>query len=75
MDRNWVRVAATALVISATLGIVPAGRADCGDDDRVLPPKSNKYGKSLTEWTEMYWRWIYEGGGSRNFAGNHRSDH
>jgi hypothetical protein len=47
-------VVATALLVSSV--------ATAGDNaPRIAPPNSHAFGKTLTEWMGVYWRWLYTG--------------
>ncbi len=51
---------AVALVMAANFalaGLPAAGKAGA----QVAPPNSEAYGKSLTDWLSIYWRWYYSG--------------
>lgn len=62
-----MKTKAGAALMSLLLSIVaiaflaaPARAAD-GDTSRLVPPGSQAYGKTLTEWLGIYWRWFYTG--------------
>jgi hypothetical protein len=47
-------------VLAATFWLAPAAVAGSGAP-RIAPPQSHAYGKTLTEWLSIYWRWNYSG--------------
>jgi hypothetical protein len=48
-------IGALALVLAMAANLALAG------NPQVAPPNSKAYGKSLTEWMGIYWRWYYSG--------------
>jgi len=55
-------IGALALVLAMAANLALAGSPDPGSAaPRIAPPNSHAYGKSLTEWLSIYWRWAYSG--------------
>jgi len=56
--RNWLPAGALALAVILTAG---SALAEPQDRDHhgpmIAPPHSHAYGKTLTEWLSIYWRW------------------
>jgi hypothetical protein len=50
-------------IVATALSVSPVA-ATGGSAARVAPPNSQAYGKSLTEWLGIYWRWYYSGADS-----------
>ena len=57
--RLWKALTTLLFVSSATILLGAAGPRCC----HVMPPDAVVCGKSLTQWTEDYWRWYYTEGG------------
>jgi hypothetical protein len=53
-----------ALAMAGTVALTgpPGQRDDCSS---IANPHGKIYGKSLTDWLSIYWRWYYSGGQSR----------
>ena len=49
-------IMAACLLLAGTVPSTHAGKSGGGT---VLPPQSHPFGKSLTEWSEEHWRWVY----------------
>jgi hypothetical protein len=50
------------MLVAFVLASVPAAQAD---SNKVLPPHSNAFGKSLAEWQLTYWSWFLGGGSDK----------
>lgn len=49
-----------AALLMVGLLVLPTTTARAGD--RAAPPNSHAFGKSLTEWMNLYWQWLIGGG-------------
>ena len=47
-------------IVAMAFWATPATAGD-GHDHGTAPPGSHAYGKILTEWLSVYWRWYYSG--------------
>jgi hypothetical protein len=55
-------ISALALMLALAASLALAGNANpSGTVPRVSPPNSHAFGKTLTEWLGIYWRWTYSG--------------
>lgn len=61
ITRNSLKtISALALMLALATSLALAGDAKPnGKVPRVAPPGSHAFGKSLTEWTGIYWCWVY----------------
>lgn len=50
-------------VLAASLALAASPNRN-GDEARIHAPHTKMYGKTLTEWTEIYWRWYIGTGGN-----------
>ena len=57
------RISLVLAIVATALWVSPVADAE-SSAARVAPPNSQAYGKSLTEWLDIYWRWYYSGADS-----------
>lgn len=55
-------IGALALALAMAANLAPAGSPNPGSGaSHIAPPDSAAFGKTLTEWMGIYWRWFYTG--------------